>query len=234
MKKSSQYMVSFSLTFCLWAAAGTGLTAAEKAADKRPFTAQQQTARQKILDSEHWKETQNKFKQWRSVQTTYDPKQLARQEAELNKRIASMSATELQQFLAAMDERLEVLLSPEMDQARRWVDHYYTPKGQRKMIEKLGVADPFKMTGDQLRAALERFHHQRASDSQSAAAFNRSRQNETKALNSYRAQERSAQARARSAQRSATYGSHAPKKTRKQQTRYPSGWTAGWRGWGGW
>ena len=197
------------------------------------FTAQQQAARQKILDSDHWKETREKFKQWTALQIAEDPQQLAQQEARLKEQIASMSATELQQFLNAMEERLEVLLSPEMDQARGWVDHYYTPKAQRKMAQKLGVAEPLEMSGNQIKAALSRFEEQRAAQAQSSAAFNRSRQSSNKALQSYRVKQQSAEAQARSAQRVSTFSSHAPKATRRQQTRYPSGWRGGWGGGGG-
>ena len=109
----------FSLTFCLGSAGTPRLSAAETATGKNTFTSQQQAARREILDSEHWKKTREKFKQWMSIQTTYTPEQLSRQEAELKRRIDSMSAAQLRQFLDAMDERLEVLLSPEMDQARR-------------------------------------------------------------------------------------------------------------------
>ena len=234
MKSFSRYVVCFSLSFCLWSAAIVRLPAAETAARQPAFSAQQQAARQKILDSDRWKETREKFKQWTALQIAEDPQQLAQQEARLKGQIASMSATQLKQFLNAMEERLEILLSPEMDQARGWVDHYYTPKAQRKMAQKLGVAKPLGMSGDQIKAALARFEEQRAAQAQSSAAFNRSRQSENKALQSYRAKQQADQARARSAQHSATFSSHAPKVTRSQQTRYPSGFRGGWGGWGGW
>ncbi|MEO2046047.1 MAG: hypothetical protein ABGX16_05680 [Pirellulales bacterium] len=224
-----------SLTICVFTATTATLSAAETAVDKRTFTASEQAARKIILDSAHWRETRAKFKQWLSVQSVYDSQQLVRQENDLKQHIGSLSAAELQQFLDAMDERLDVLLSPGMDQARTWVDHYYTEKAQRKMAKKLGVEQPLKMTGSQLTAALERFQEQRASASQSSAAFNRVRQSQTKSLNTYRAQERSAQAKSRSSQRSASFSKHAPVKKRQQQTRYPSSsYTNGWRGWGGW
>ena len=234
MKNFPQYVVCFSLTFCLCAAATVRLPAEETAPARQAFTDQEQAARQKILDSDHWKETGEKFKQWLSVQIAEDPQQLTEQEAQLKKHIATLSATELEQFLDAMDERMEILLSPAMDQARSWVDHYYTPKAQHKMMQKMGVGDPLKMSGNQLNAALQRFQDQRASEVQSSSSFNRSRQSGNKSLNSYRVQQQSAQAKARSAQRSATFSSHAPKKTHTQQTRYPSGWRGGWGGGGGW
>lgn len=223
------------LTLCVFTAVVDTLSAAETSVDNRSFTVSEQAARKKILDSVHWRETREKFKQWLSVQSVYDSQQLARQENDIKRHIDSLSATELQQFLDAMDERLEVLLSPEMDQARSWVDHYYTKKAQRKMAKKLGVERPLEMTGNQLTAALKRFQEQRASASQSSVAFNRARQSQTKSLNTFRAQERAAQAKSRSSQRSATFSKHAPVKNRQQQTRYPSSsYLNGWRGWGGW
>jgi hypothetical protein len=208
--------------------------AVETVADQRTFTALEQAAREKILNSTHWQETRVKFKQWASVQSAYDSKQLASQEAALKLHINSMSATELEQFLAAMEERLEVLLSPGMDQARSWVDHYYTEKAKHKIAKKLGVDQPLNMTGGQLTAALEQFQDQRESSVQSSSAFNRSRLSQDKALSSYRKEQQSAQAKARSASRSASFSSHAPVKTQKRKSRYPSGWRGGRGGWGGW
>lgn len=237
--KSIRSFVWLSLMVCAFTTAITPLlaeetAAAETAADQRTFTASEQAARQKILDSTHWQDTRAKFKQWASVQSAYDSHQLASQEAELKQRIGSMSATELEQFLAAMEERLAVLLSPGMDQARSWVDHYYTDKAKHKIAKKLGVEQPLNMTGSQLATALERFQDQRASASESAAAFNRSRLSQDKALKSYRKEQQSAQAKARSAQRSASFSSHAPVKTRSRSGRYRGGWGGGRRGWGGW
>jgi|GEM_PF-3615499 len=235
MHHDSHYVVWFSLIVLAYPAASAHLSAAETAAAGRAFSAQEEAARQQVLRSAHWQTTRKKFKQWLAVQSAYDAPQLAKQEAQLKDKIASMSAGQLQQFLAAMDERLHVLLSPEMDQARSWVNHYYTMKGQRKLVQKLGAEQPLAMTGSQLQAALERFHAQRAAASQSASAFNRSRQTETKALDSYRTRQRSAQAKAQSTQRSATYGKHSsPQKLQQRPTRYPSGWRGGWGGWGGW
>ena len=262
MTRFPRSVVLFSLTVCMGAAAITRLPAMETAAGQPAFTAQEQAAQQKILDSERWKGTSEKLKHWLSVQIANDPRQLAKHEAQLERHIdsilkhllsiqiandpqqrakqeaqlegylASMSATELNQFQDIMDRRLKILLSPEMDRARRWVDRYYTKQAQRNILD---VQQPLKMTGSQLKAALDRFQEHRASVAEQAAAFNRSRQSETKALASYRGQQLAAQDKARSFQRSATFSSHyAPHVKRKQQTRYPSGWLGGWGGWGRW
>ncbi len=159
------------------------------------FTTQEQAARQQILDSVHWKETRKQFKQWLSVQTAYDSAQLAQQEVEIKQHIATLQALELKKFLEAMYERLTVLLSPEMNQARSWVDHYYTEKAQRRMAKKLNVEQPMKMTGSELNAALKRFQEQRSVAAQSSAAFNRSRQSSNKSIKSYRDKQQAAAAK---------------------------------------
>jgi hypothetical protein len=234
MKSFPRYVVWLSLTVCVGAAAISRLPAAETDAGQGEFSAAEQAAREKIIGSEHWKETRAKFRQWLSVQSAYSPQELAKQEAQLKQHIGTMSAADLKQFLAAMDERLGALLSPEMDQARSWVDHYYTKKAQLKMAQQLGVEDPLKMSGSQLDSALKRFEEQRTEVAQSSSAFNRSRQSQTKNLQSYRKNQQAAEARARSSQRSATFSKHAPVRTQSRQTRYPSGFRGGRGGWGGW
>jgi hypothetical protein len=230
--KLSRILFLFTLVATVGANPTSQLPAAETATDQGEFSAPEQAARQKVLNSKHWQATREKFKQWLKLQTAYTPEQMAKQEADLKQHIATLPAADLIKFMEAMDERLEVLLSPDMDQARGWVDHYYTEKAQRKMAKKLNIEDPLKASGSQLQAALTRFQEQRAAAAGSSAAFNRSRQSSNKAMQSYRSKQQST---ARSPKQSATYGSHyAPQKPQQRQTRYPSGWQGGWRGWGGW
>jgi hypothetical protein len=232
----SRYLFLFSLTAGVGVLSTSWLSAAEAETDLVVFTAKEQQARQQVLDTEHWKKTRDQFKQWLLVQTAYSPEELAQQEADLKQHIASLPALELIKFLEAMDERLAVLLSPDMNQARSWVDHYYTEKAQRRMAKKLDIDQPLKMTDKELQEALVRFQEQRASAAQSTAAFNSSRQSSSKSLESYRKKQQSVQTKYQSSKRSATFGSHyAPQKPQARATRYPSGRrSGGWRGWGGW
>ncbi len=192
------------------------------------FSAEEQAARQKILNSQRWKQVKEKFDAWLSVQTAYSPAQVKQRKAELQRRIAAMRASALKQFLNEMDERLDVLMSPELSQARNWVNQYYTEKAQQRMAKKLGVEEPIKMTASQLRAALGRFEQQRNSQRSAQDAFNRSRESQVKALGSYRKQQQAALEKARAqaarnARRSTSFGSHyAPRRAKQPQTYSPA------------
>ena len=192
------------------------------------FSAEEQAARQDVLSSQRWKQATEKFDAWLSVQTAYSPAQVKQQKAELQRRIAAMPASALKQFLSEMDKRLDVLMSPELSQARDWANQYYTEKAQQKMAKQLGVEDPIMMTASQLREALGRFEEQRNSQRSAQDAFNRSRESQVKALGSFRKQQQAALEKARAqaarnARRSASYGSHyAPQRPKQPQTYSPA------------
>ena len=226
---SPKRMATFLLfTLCLLAVDAQGWQTAKPGDAQGRFSEKEQTARQEVLESQRWKQATEKFDAWLSVQTAYDGSQVKELKAELQHRIAKMPANELKQLLGEMEERLDVLMSPEVDQARRWANRYYTEKAQQKMAEKLRIEEPMKMTASQLRAALERFQEQRAAQRSAANAFNSSRQSQLKALGSYRKQEQSALEKgraqsARNVQRGSSFGSpYAPRRSTRPQTYSPA------------
>jgi hypothetical protein len=216
-----------------------------KAVPAREFSAKEQAARQQVFESERWRKARYELNEWLSVQTSYDEKQTVELKAQLQEQIANLSATELQDFLFEMENKIKVLMSPEMSQARSWVSQYYTPQYQKKIAKRIGVEDPARMTASQLTAALERFESQRRSRRNAQSAFNQSREQEVanqRAQQQARAQA-SEQAKDRAARSAARSGSqhtsaYAPQRMHDRYStptsrgpRYSIGpWGGVWRG----
>lgn len=191
---ATRTLASCLITACL-AAASLAQPAAPTASAVPSFSADQQAARQKVLDSKQWQQARYEMNEWLSVQTAYNEQQVAALKADLQVKVDGMSASQLQEFLFAMEQKIKVLTSPEMNKARSWVKQYYTPQAQEKIAKRVGIQDPVHMTALQLTEALERFESQRASRRDAQAAFNRSRE---QSVTAQRAQQ---QERARASER---------------------------------
>ena len=86
-----------------------------------------------------------------------------------------MSPAELEEFLNDMEERLEVLTSPEAEDARAWLEQFMAVA--RNPEQQLGMSRPdvLNMTASQVRLELQRLQKIRDSRLQSQAAFDRTR-----------------------------------------------------------
>jgi hypothetical protein len=210
------------------------------------FTPAQQQAREAVLNSPAWQEEQRKFHAWLGVQTTYDAAQIAAMKQEFAARIAAMNADQLRTFLANMQQRLAVLLSPEVAQARNWADEFYTRQGKLDLLKRYGLADPMSMPAGALEAALAKFAAERQEMPAAQAAFQQGLAAQASA-NAQRAQAEQQAAQAAAAASAAARAasgssSYAPTRVRNQgvAARYapaypiPYGigpWGGVWYGW---
>ncbi len=78
--------------------------------------------RKKVIESPAWRAMQHDLMEWLSVQQVYTPSQLRKVKAELNAKVARMSPEELVQFMNDMEAKLKILMSPEAEEARLWVE----------------------------------------------------------------------------------------------------------------
>jgi hypothetical protein len=137
--------------------------------------ASQHAAREKIFGSERWRRANRALNEWLSVQQVYRPEQVAAVRAELNERALSMSPSELEEHLKAMEQRLQVLLSPEAADARQWLEQFLAVA--RNPEQQLGrnFPDVLNMSASEIRQELRWLEKHRASRQQSHAAFNQTR-----------------------------------------------------------
>ncbi len=149
-------------------------------------------ARREILDSKRWRKAVRQFDEWLSVQTLYGPDQVAAIRADLEEKVADMSPRELERFLVDMEDRLEVLLSPEAEEARDWLSQFMAVA--RNPEQQLGrnLPDVRNMTASQIRQEIRWLEQHRAQRQQEHAAFNRARSTASQAARDIRTARQSA------------------------------------------
>jgi hypothetical protein len=192
--------------------------APEAQAPAPTFSPAEQQARQAVLDSAAWKEERRRFDAWLSVQSLYSPEQVASMKQELAAQIARKSAVELQGFLQEMNQRLDVLLSPDAAAARAWADQFYTLKGRQELAAKEDMSDPMEMTPAQLSVALANFARDRQAGGQAQAAFQAGQAAQI-AANTQREETQRAAAEAAASAPRQTFGptAYAPKRENRPQ-----------------
>jgi recombination DNA repair RAD52 pathway protein len=122
-------------------------------------------------------------------------------------------------LLNVMQRRLDVLLSPEVVEARNWADSFYTEKGQRDLLKKHELNDPMAMIPSQITEALAQFAADRQSLANANAAFAKSQAATVAGANKYQQSQQAAAAAAAAAPRQrATFGAaYAPKRSDRPQ-----------------
>jgi hypothetical protein len=138
-------------------------------------TAPQDDARRRIVESERWQRTHRAMDEWLSIQQVYRPEQVASIRAELAARIAKMSSQELEDHLKVMEQQLQVLLSPEAEDAREWLGQFLAVA--RNPEQQLGRSLPnvLNMTAGEIRQELRWLEQHRTARQRSQAAFNQTR-----------------------------------------------------------
>jgi len=72
----------------------------------------EEAARRQILHSDQWQDMQFDFDQWLSVQSIYTPEEVQDIIARMERGVSRMTSGQLQRFLVDMQDRLDVLNSP--------------------------------------------------------------------------------------------------------------------------
>jgi hypothetical protein len=132
------------------------------AQDNRDVLLDDEAAKRQIMASPEYREAQAAFREWLSVQQMYDEGQIKELRTELDQRIEGMSASELEEFLLAVREKLNILLSPEAQEARKWAANYMSVLATHKAEEfKKKLPDVVNMTNSELEQYLDTYRRQR-------------------------------------------------------------------------
>ena len=124
---------------------------------------------------------QHDLMEWLSVQKVYTPSQLRKVKAELNAKVARMSPQELVEFMQDMEVKLKILMSPEAEEARLWVERTIavraniTPEQLKRMRP-----DVLNMTSAQLEQRLTEWQDQRKRTIAAQQAFDKGKATEIK------------------------------------------------------
>jgi hypothetical protein len=155
--------------------------------------------RQKILESDRWRAAQRSFDEWVAVQTIYSADEVASLRSELAERVSGMSPEALESLLAEMEDRLEVLLSPDAEEARRWIADILTVARDPESHFGGPLPDVLNLSAGEIRAELQRFQQRRSSRQQARTAFDNRRQSQVQAARDEQAARREALSQPRTA-----------------------------------
>lgn len=123
-----------------------------------------------ILASPRWQRAEQALEDWLSVQNLYSPEELAQLEKRCNARIDAMNATQLRKYLQDAEAKLDILLSPEVQQAREWVGSYMAVLAVPKRAElQKQLPDVANMTAPQIEQAVRGFLQAQQSHGQRGA-----------------------------------------------------------------
>jgi len=126
--------------------------------------------KQAILNSREWQEVRRSLQQWLSVQKIYSRSEVATMKAQIESKIASMSADELQQFVDDTRDKVKILLSPEGEDARAWLAQYMAVRTLSKEQWDKMRPDVVHMTAQQMQERLLQLNQQRAAQAQQSQA----------------------------------------------------------------
>jgi hypothetical protein len=174
--------------------------AAESAADEA-------AAKQKIFESPAWQEAMAGLNAWFSVQVIYDQKEVPQLKRELVERFNKMSAAQLQNYLADLQEKLKILSSPEAV-ALRSDTAYNLSVASTAYAAKIrrSLPDVLNMNALQVKQALYNAEQQQAGVKARQAAFDQQRAAQVKLVQQWNQQTADAQAAAAAQMNSAPSG----------------------------
>lgn len=134
--------------------------------------------RRAILESDRFRQLRRNVNNWLTEQRIYSPQETASIRARFDQATSTMSANQLKDFMDNAEEKLDVLNSPDALEARQWVEQFRATARNADQQLQAKRPDIIRMTPNQIRAELDRFHRQRGSRQQSQAAveFGRSQQ----------------------------------------------------------
>ena len=143
-------------------------------------------AKEKILNSAEWAETQRAFEQWLSIQKIYSPEEVTEMRASLRERIKEMPAAELQDFLTDSRDKLAILMGKEMQEARLWLAQRLAVevKLTHDKIQELRP-DVINKTPAQLELWLAKWQQQRGQTKAAQQAFEKGRDARVKEIDAH-------------------------------------------------
>ncbi len=169
-----RYLVGLSLTIVLvfgWLSSPThGQNVAPDLSDVSRANDGQEAARRQLLESDRWRQARRALNEWLSIQQLYSPDEVAVLRSEFRARVERMSPTELMDQLENLEDKLSVLASPEVEEARRWLSQFLSVQAKYSEAElRQRRPDIANMTASQIRQELVNFQQRRGVTQQTHA-----------------------------------------------------------------
>jgi pyruvate/2-oxoglutarate dehydrogenase complex dihydrolipoamide acyltransferase (E2) component len=130
-----------------------------------------------IMNSPRWRRAIFELGEWLSAQAIYTPAQVRNIKADFNRKVETMSPHDLEYLLDDLDEKFQILDTPEAKDARSWVAQYLSVMSDQKRAEALkDVPNVVTMTAGQLQLEIQKIEQKRGTLQQQQAAFDEGRQ----------------------------------------------------------
>jgi len=130
-----------------------------------------------VLQSSRWRRAVFELGEWLSAQRIYTSQQVNQMKADFNRRVAAMSAEELDALLDDLELKFKVMDSPEAKDARDWVGQYLSAMSDSRRQQALrNVPDVVAMSASQLAEEIKRIEQRRDSLRQRQQDFDQTRQ----------------------------------------------------------
>jgi hypothetical protein len=141
--------------------------AAQQPADKEVTKAD-------IINSPEFRRAMFEFNEWLTSQPIYTPQQVAQIKDQFNHRVAEMTAPELGYLLADLEEKMQIINTPDAREARAWMAQYLSVMSDKKRAQTLkDVPNVATMTAAQLAAEIAKIQQTRDTMDSEQAAFQR-------------------------------------------------------------
>jgi len=140
-------------------------------------------AKKRILESPAWQQAVQGFHDWLSVQVVYDQEEIPQLEKQFRDKVDKMSASQLQGFLADLQQKLKIMNGQQAMEARAWAEDYlskFTPAAAEKFRRTL--PDVANMNAAQLQQALYGLQQRQQGDAAGQRAFDQVRDQQVAAI----------------------------------------------------
>jgi len=140
-------------------------------------------ASQGDLTGPAWAHVLQQFDEWASVQQLYTPEQVRQWRAQILGKASSLPPADAAAFATDLSAKLQVLLSAEARDARKWLADTLAVASVSYAKEiKSELPDPQKMTASQIQARLDAFEARESNLKQVQASEQKTRQMQIQAI----------------------------------------------------
>ena len=115
-----------------------------------------------ILNGPQWKRATGELAGWLATQTVYTPAEVRRIKVRFDEQVAGMSSYDLEYLLASIDQKMQLLNTPQARDAKAWLGEYLSAMSDGRRAQELRkLPNLLEMDAAQLWAEIQRIDRMR-------------------------------------------------------------------------
>ena len=115
-----------------------------------------------VLHGPQWQRAMTQLTEWLATQTIYPPSEVRRIKIRFSERVEAMSSRELEYLLESISAKLDLLNTPQAQDAKAWLGEYLSAMSDSRRARELrGIPDVLEMTAAQLAEEIRRIDRKR-------------------------------------------------------------------------